>query len=97
MSTPHTPASGNGPDRASVAALIEQLQSPVTWKDYGLWRAYLCAVLYGAIAAIQGREFFILFSGVLVVAFLLHDSMHQRNQRQVDVLVKLVRELERSA
>ena len=71
MTTPFTPAPGSGPDRGSVAALIEELQAPFSWEDTSLWRPYLCAVLYAAVAAIQGSDFFMLFCGAAVVAFAL--------------------------
>ena len=96
MTTPHSSASGT-PERASTLALIEQLQGSCSWKPKGQWRAYLCAVLYGFIAALQGTQFFILYCGVLVVVFLLQHFSEQRARRQIDLLVQLVQELERKS
>jgi hypothetical protein len=94
MSTPDSPTSGSTPERASIIALIEQLQASSSWKPKGQWLAYLCAVLYGFIAVHQGTQFFIVYCGVLVVVFMLQASSEQRARRQLDLLVGLVRELE---
>lgn len=95
MSTPHAPTSANGPERPSIHALVAQLQAPFSWKDTGHWRVYLCVVLYGAIAAMDGRPYLVHFLGAMVVVFLLQASNEQRTRRQIDVLVQIVRELER--
>jgi hypothetical protein len=94
MGTPQSPAPGREPDPARMQELIEQLQSR-SWKSSGVWRAYACAVLYGVMAAIAGGQFFILYSGGLVVVFLLHDSSERRIRMQSDLLAQLVREMER--
>lgn len=90
MTTPPSPTSGSTPESASTIALIEQLQASCSWKPKGQWRAYLCAVLYAFIAALQGRQFFILYCGVLVVVFLLQHFSEQRTRRQIDLIVQLV-------
>ena len=55
----------------------------------------MCAALYCVAAVLEGRSFLVLYLGVLVVVFLLHASNEQRSRRQMDLLVQLVRELDR--
>ena len=95
MTTPTSFASGGAPERATILTLIEQLQASCSWKPKGQWRAYLCAILYGCIAALQGTQFFILYCGVLVVVFMLQGFSERRTRRQIDLLVQLARELEK--
>ena len=97
MTTPDTLTSGSTPERASINTLIERLQASCSWKPEGQWRAYVCAVLYGIIAAIQGTQFFLLYCGVLVVVFMLQSFSEQRTRKQIDLLVELVRELEKKS
>ncbi|HTV43347.1 MAG TPA: hypothetical protein VMF08_22485 [Candidatus Sulfotelmatobacter sp.] len=95
MTTPNSLASESTPERAGITTLIEQLQASCSWKPIGQWRAYLCAVLYGIIAAIQGTQFFLVYCGILVVVFMLQGFSEQRTRRQIDLLVQLVKELEK--
>ena len=95
MTTPDSITSGSAPERASINTLIERLQASCSWKPGGQWRANLCAVLYGIIAALQGTQFFVLYCGVLVVVFMLHSFSEQRTRKQIDLVVELVRELEK--
>lgn len=97
MVTPHAGLPHSGPEGPSIHALVEQLQSPLSWKDSGLWPACVCAILYGVVAANEGRPFLVQFLGTRVVVFLLQAATEQRVRRRVDVLVQLVRELERRA
>ena len=93
MSTPNLSASGSSPEHDRIVVLIEQLQASVSWNPKGQWRAYLCAVLYGVIAALQGDLG--LYAGVLVVVFLLLQFNEQRTRRQIDLTVQLFRELDK--
>lgn len=95
MTTPNSLTSESTPERASIITLVEQLQASCSWKPEGQWRAYLCAVLYGIVAALQGTQFFILYCGVLVVVFMLQGLSEKRTRKQIDLLVQLVQELER--
>ena len=98
MTTPTLSTSGGTPERAAILALIEQLQASGSWKPKGQWwRAYLCAVLYGFIAALQGMQFLILYCGILVVIFMFQGFNEERNRGQIDLLVQLVRELEKKS
>jgi hypothetical protein len=97
MVTPHAATPDNGPEGPSIHALVEQLQAPLSWKDKRLSIAYLSAILYAVVAADQGRPFLVQFLGTMVVVFLLHDATERRVRRRVDVLVRIVRELERKA
>jgi hypothetical protein len=97
MITPHAGIPNSGPEGPGIHALVEQLQSPLSWKDSWLWPAYVCAILYGVVAASQGRPFLVQFLGTMVVGFLLQAATEQRLRQRVDVLVQIVRELERRA
>lgn len=94
MNTPTSLASGSTPERATILALIDQLQASSS-KPTGEVTAYVCAVLYGYIAHSQGSEFFILYCGVLAVFFLFRSASERRTRQQVDLLVQLARELEK--
>jgi len=74
--------------------LIEHLQSR-SWISMRLWPAYVCAVAYGVVAALDGAQFFKLYSAVVTVVLLLHDSSERRIRMQTDVLARLFREIER--
>lgn len=95
MGTPHSPAPANAPDGINPHTLLQQLQASPSWTSTGLWRAYVCAALYAVVAAMQGRHFFALYCGVLVVAFLLHAASEQRTRRQMELLAQLLGELSR--
>jgi|WetSurMetagenome_2_1015567.scaffolds.fasta_scaffold1195780_1 hypothetical protein len=90
-----TPDSGSAPERASIVKLIEQLEASCSWKSERQWCAYLCAVLYGIVAALQGAQFLIVYCGVLVVIFMFQGFGEKRTRKQVDLLVQLVQELEK--
>ena len=94
MSTSDAPASGSGPERPSIHALIEQLAAPYSWKDSGQWLATVNALIFGAVG-LHGWPSLVHFSGIMVVVFLLHELNERRTRRQIDVLVQIVRELER--
>ena len=95
MTTPNSLIAGSTPERALSISLIEQLEASSSWKPEGHWRPYLCAILYGFIAALQGTQFFILYCGILVVIFMLQGFSEQRTRRQISLLVQLVQELEK--
>jgi hypothetical protein len=95
MTTPDSLTAGSTPERASIISLIEQLEASCSWKPEGHWRAYLCAILYGFIAALQGTQFLILYCGILVVVFMLQGFSEQRTRKQISLLVQLVQELEK--
>jgi hypothetical protein len=95
MSTSDLFPSGSAPERARLDTLVEQLQASCSWRPEGHWPAYLCAVCYGLIAALQGAQFLMLYLGVLVVVFLLQGFSEQRSRKQIGLLVELVRELDR--
>jgi len=94
MTTPQS-TSGSAPEHANIIGLIEQLQASCSWKPKGQWRAYLCAVLYGFIAAFQGWSFLLVYCLIMAVVFMLQAFSEQRTRRQIDLLVQLVQELEK--
>jgi hypothetical protein len=51
------------------------------------------AVCYGFIAALQGTQFLMLYLGVMVVVCMYQSFSEQRNNRQIDLLVQIIREL----
>ena len=56
---------------------------------------YIVSVCYGVIALLQGRDFFIIYCGLLVVMFVilgLHDAHMRMIQAQIDLIVKLLRD-----
>jgi len=96
MSEPNSPVSGITPERAKIDALIKQLKAS-SEGDKLEKRAYWCAFLYGLIAALQGLDFLILYCGVLVVVLMFHSASEQRASKEIDLLLKIVRELERQS
>ena len=71
------------------------MRASCTWKAKVYWHAYVCAVLYWAIALLQGTEFFILYGGGLVVLVLIQEANDKRARKQVDLIVDLIREVEK--
>ena len=56
---------------------------------------YILSVCYGVVALLQGRDFAIIYLGVLVVLFSmssLQDAHMRRIQSQIDLIVKLLRD-----
>jgi len=97
MTTPDALTTGSTPERASIINLIEQLQASCSRKMDGQWSAYLCAVCYGVVAALEGRQYFLVYCGVLTVVFLLQSASEKRTRKQIDLLVELVRELDKKS
>lgn len=95
MTTPDSLTAGDPPERARLIALIEQLQASCSWSPKGYWRPYLVAGLYGIIAVMEGGKFFAVYCGVSVVVFMLQSFSEQRTRKQIDLLVELIRELEK--
>ncbi len=81
--------------RNRLATLLEQLQASCSPRSKARWLPYFCVVCCGVVAALQGRQFLILYLGVFVVVFMLQGFSDQRTRKQIDLLVQLVQELER--
>jgi hypothetical protein len=62
------------------------------WRAY--WRIYLGSLCYGAIAWLQGGKFLLLYLGIMVIVFMLHEMSLRRVERQIDSVIETLRELQ---
>jgi hypothetical protein len=95
MNTSPTSEAGSNPASIRFGALIAQLQ---TFRSSGLrayWRVYLVLLCYGGIAWIQGEKFLMLYLGITVVVFMLHEMSVRRVERQIDSVLDTLRELQK--
>jgi hypothetical protein len=89
-----SPTSGNSTS-IRFTALIAQLQA---FRSSGLrayWRVLFVALCYGVIAWHQGENFLMLYLGMMVVVFMLHDMSVRRVERQIDSVLDTLRELQK--
>src|SRR5689334_21728647 len=79
-----------------VTAMLMELRSSngIGFKLY--WRAYLFAALYGMMAWLHGPQLFMLYCGTMVVVLAFHDISRRRTQVQVDLILELLREKQKS-
>lgn len=82
-------------ERARLAALVKELQAPSSWQFKGTWVLWFCIAAYGAIAVSQGDEFAMQFFGMLVIVFAVQAANDERARKQLDLIVDLIREVEK--
>ena len=95
MNTSSSSQTGAIPQSVRFSALIARLQ---TFRSSGLkayWRVYLAALCYGGIAWIQGEKFLMLYLGIMVIVFMLHEMSVRRVERQIDSVLDSLRELQK--
>lgn len=74
--------------RISAPKMVEELQRIRSWRSPGFWRVCFVSLCYGFITWTIGRDFLIVYLGVLVVAFMLYDLAMRRIENQIDLLLR---------
>ena len=85
---------GNDLESGRLCALIAQLRTLRSGGMRDYWPVYGVALCYAVVTAIEGRGFFSVFAGMLVVVFMLHDRSIRRVDRQIDAVLETLQKLE---
>jgi len=91
MDSQHSALTGNESESARLGALIAKLRTvrSAGLRDY--WPAYGVGLCTAVVAAIEGKGFFAVYGGVLVLVFMLHDRSILRADRQIDGVLDALR------